>query len=163
MLTMLAFGAIVLAQSSGVQGPAEPSCHASNYNGPRCVHLSPAEARVLTTVAKASSPVNKQILMYTKYEGVLLLYYAPAPTPCQNNAPVCTSYGVLGSPNLAYSPYVNVNGPLPRAHLAAVIAGEDDFSCIGHITREAYKREHVEPPWQNANFDRGVPFRKCYW
>lgn len=94
--------------------------------------------------------------------GVLLLYYEEPPQPCQNGAPVCTSYLVLGSANTVYSPYINEHGPLPAGHVAAVVAGEADFSCIGHFTREAYAREHVQSTWGNANLDLGVPFRKCY-
>ncbi len=146
-----------------VQGPPEPSCHSSNFDRTQCVHLSPAEARVVKSVAKASLSVKRRMLMYTKYEGVLLLYYQELQQgPCQNNAPICTSYWVLGSSNLSYAPYVNKDGPLPTGHLMAVVAGDVDFSCIGHFTRAAYARERVPTPWHNDNF-MGVAPRKCYW
>ena len=148
---------------SGALGPPAPSCHTSNYDPARCVHLSPAEARVVMSVVKASLPAKKQILMYTKYNGILLLYYQELQrAPCQNAVAICVSYGVLGTSNLSYAPYVNRDGPLPTDHLMATVAGEVDFSCIGHFTREAYAREHVPALWHNVNFI-GTARRKCYW
>lgn len=100
--------------------------------------------------------------MYTKSYGTLIMfYYGGQHSPCPDpSVAVCTAWGVIGSANLSYTPYVNPqNGPLPTEHLAATHIGEDS-TCVGQIAREAYAREHLPTIWR-ANVSPGERTRRC--